>query len=231
MNRKKFGISLVTIGVIFMLTMSPLVVAGIIVLALGIAELHSYKKRLENSDTTISWGRVAIIGVGILVLTFLLFPEAETAQPQNTQLDQQTVGVSPPTREELLQLVNEERAKVGVAPLSADPMLEESAQWKADDMVTFSYFDHKRPGESVNNGLDYLAKLDLEAGDRCSYIGENIVDNVNVETGEPYDNTSIGAVNAWVNSEPHHKAMIDPKYTLTGFGISGTKVVEHFCQQ
>jgi len=29
----------------------------------------------------------------------------------------------------------------------------------------------------------------------------------------------------------HHTAMIDAKYTLTGFGIANDQIVEHFCQQ
>src|SRR5262249_44174159 len=47
---------------------------------------------------------------------------------------------TPATREELLRLVNDERAKVGVAPLAVDERLNGSAQRKTDDMAKFNYF-------------------------------------------------------------------------------------------
>lgn len=42
-------------------------------------------------------------------------------------------------------------------------------------------------------------------------------------------NTTQGALNWWMNSKPHHDAILNSEYTLTGFGIAGNKVVEHFC--
>lgn len=141
--------------------------------------------------------------------------------PSSNQTVAETAKSS--TAEELLTLVNDERAKNGVAPLVIDPMLTESAQWKADDMKKYGYFGHVKPGETEANGLAYLDKLNNAQG-RCQRIGENLTNNI-------HTNDSLSAVAAWIRSEPHHLAMIDPKYSLTGFGISGTKIVEHFCQQ
>lgn len=127
---------------------------------------------------------------------------------------------TPPTRVELLSLVNAERMKNGVAPLTENPLLDQSAQWKAVDEVTFDYFGHVKPGTTGNNGLDYLNTIDKQ----CVYVAENLQGN------PPNDNNSQAAFTAWVNSKPHHAAMIDPKYTLTGFGIDENEIVEHFCQ-
>lgn len=124
-----------------------------------------------------------------------------------------------PTREELLKLVNEERAKVNVAPLTIDPLLEQSAQWKADDMTNNNYFGYARPGETIDNGLEYLDSL----GPNCVYIGENI------SWGKD-KNTSQSAMASWINSQSHYETMVDPEFTTTGFGISGDKIVQHFCQ-
>lgn len=128
---------------------------------------------------------------------------------------------TPPTTAELLTLVNAERAKVHVAPLTIDSRINSSAQYKASDMVTRNYFDHKDPVTGKLNGLDKLNELDKD----CSYVSENIA-----EINNPADFTSQGAITGFVNSPPHYAAMINPVYKTTGFGIAGNKVVEQFCQ-
>jgi len=131
----------------------------------------------------------------------------------------QEIKPDPPTRSELLRLVNQERAKHGVAPLKEDAQLDSTAQWKADDMNTRHYFGHYDPETGKRNGLD---KMMDNVGSRCTFISENILEN-------DADNTSKGSVATWISSKPHHLAMIDKQYVYTGFGISGTYVVEHFC--
>mgnify|MGYP007083455331 CR=1 FL=1 len=131
----------------------------------------------------------------------------------------------PATKEELLRLVNEERAKVGVAPLVLDAKLEQSAQWKADDMVTYNYFDHVSPNDG-KHGYEYIN----DVGIYCRTDGENIT----TDTGAGI--TASATVSRWVDSKPHYAAMINPDNTLTGFGISirsnGQLIaVEHFCEQ
>lgn len=126
----------------------------------------------------------------------------------------------PPTGASLLALVNTERAKVHVTPLTEDSRLDASAQYKAQDMVTRNYFAHADPITGKDNGINKIFEL---TGGLCSYGSENLTDNTVV-------NDSQHAVDTWVKSKPHYEAMVNPRYTLTGFGIEGTKVVEHFCQ-
>lgn len=129
---------------------------------------------------------------------------------------------SEPTRAQLLTLVNAERAKHGAAPLKEDVRLDASAQMKAQDEQTYGYFGHVSPSTSPFAGKQgYL--LINDTGIYCKTDSENLT------TGTP--NTAEAAVSAWIASTPHHKAMIDNTYTLTGFGISGDNIVEHFCQQ
>lgn len=184
---------------------------------------------------------VAVFIEGLVILSYNL----HTNSPKPVQTSAvKPVKDNPPTRAELLKLVNAERKKHGVAPLKESPLLDKSAQWKADDEVKYNYFGHVKPGTTGNDGLDYLNSLKPP----CSYIAENLVDNVattqdvykklettsgtiNTSTSDkPYLNTAKGTVNAWIKSPAHHKAMINPRYSLTGFGINGTEVVEHFCQ-
>ena len=136
----------------------------------------------------------------------------------------QSTSELPLTHDNLLRLVNDERAKVGVAPLTIDPMLNQSAQWKANDQEAYGYFGHVKPGETGNNALDFLQQLDNASGDRCDHISENLT-----WMTDDSELTATAAVQWWKGSESHYKAMIDPSYTLTGFGILHDSAVQHFC--
>lgn len=127
------------------------------------------------------------------------------------------------TRENLLMLVNEERAKVGVAPLVIDEMLNQSAQWKAEDMKIHNYRAHVKPGETSPNGLEYLKVLNQQQM-KCRYISENIA-----WMRDETDLSATAAIEGWKGSEKHYAAMVNPEYTLTGFGIANDVAVEHFC--
>jgi len=155
------------------------------------------------------------VAVGIKQVYSLYSPPvAPVASTQTVQPEQK-----PPTVDELLRLVNAERVKVGVAPLVIDERLNQSAQYKAQDMIDRNYYAHKDPDTGLNNGLAYAKTI----GAPCQiWISENIVMN---------SHSSLFAVSEWKNSPPHYKAMIDPRYESTGFGIAGDKVVEHFCDE
>lgn len=130
----------------------------------------------------------------------------------------------PLNNDNLLRRVNEERAKMGAAPLVIDNMLSESAQWKADDMVALGYWGHIKPGEEGANGLLFL-EHDLGASRKCSYVGENLAYNKDMSELSTDD-----AVNGWLGSESHYKAMIDPTFLYTGFGTKAHVAVQHFCR-
>jgi len=154
-----------------------------------------------------------LIGSGLFVMNADSTPNvAPVATVQPVQKPQ------PPTVDELLRLVNEERAKVGVAPLVIDARLNQSAQKKADDMVKNNYFAHVSPVDG-REGYTYIFDVMPE----CSYGSENYA----------YDNDGLSsgrAMTLWENSPPHIKAIKDPAYSSTGFGISADRVVvEHFC--
>lgn len=163
---------------------------------------------------------ISVLGVlfvgtaSVAVLSLQPHTEAYTA-PQAAVIVEQL-----PTVAELFALVNEERAKVGVAPLVLDERLNQSAQFKTDDMLTRNYFGHNDPITGTHNGTQKGFEL---MGSECKSIGENLTDN-------SYVNDSKTAIQAFKDSPAHFKAMIDAKYASTGFGISGTKVAQHFCQ-
>ena len=69
----------------------------------------------------------------------------EVAQEQKQEQPKSKYDVGPPDAQEMLELVNQERAKVGAAPLKLDERLNASAQEKADDMQNRDYYGHISP--------------------------------------------------------------------------------------
>ena len=137
-------------------------------------------------------------------------------QTQSTAGPSQVKEIVPLNADKILELVNAERAKVGVAPLVSDPRLVATAQARADDMVARNYFSHYDPvtGES-------LVKI-KPTNPQCVSASENI---------SSYQPNSNEVVTGWVNSRAHYAAMVDARYTLTGVAVKNRIVVQHFCQQ
>ena len=147
---------------------------------------------------------------------------AGVAQKQAEEQPKSKYDVGPPDAQEMLELVNQERAKVGVAPLKLDERLNASAQEKADDMISRNYRDHVSP-EGIH-GYELVFK---HASGECRHAGENLAWRTNNTVG-----TTRDAFNWWMNSELHRKAIQNPKYTKTGIAIGSDNqvVVQHFCQ-
>lgn len=152
---------------------------------------------------------LTMVGYGGMHVYSTLTAKPHTAQA-NGQIQQATAPeptkyeVGPPDAQELLELVNAERAKVGVAPLVIDERLNQSAQAKADDMAKNNYFGHVDANGKHGYGYvkDYAPGL-------CKQASENIV-------GE---DSSSDAVDWWISSPAHYTAMTSTDYALTGFGI------------
>ena len=142
----------------------------------------------------------------------------EAARVQ-TEPEKDKYDVGPPDAQEMLELVNQERAKVGVAPLKLDKRLNASAQEKADDMQNRDYYGHVSP-----EGVHGYSLAENRTKGSCGLVGENIIKNL-------YDANSQNTVDGWMNSKPHREAILDPRYTRTGFGISESSIVQHFCEE
>ncbi len=158
---------------------------------------------------------VVIIGIAL----FLWFAYQSTHHTQ-TQPTKQTASQKP--ADQLLSLINAERKKAGVKPLAIDNRLNQSAQWKVDDMVKNSYLGYVKPGDKTASGLNKLFEL---TGKSCSYGNE-----IMVWDSDKRSITPQVAADYWIKSESNHKTIVDPDYTLTGFGIGQYIIVEHFCQ-
>ena len=102
---------------------------------------------------------------------------------------------------QLLALVNEEREKSGLSPLTLDSAATSAAQVRAQEIVT--NFSHTRP-----NGSSFTTALN-EAGVSYRSAGENIA----------YGQTSAAQVmNSWMNSSGHRANILSKNYTKIGIG-------------
>lgn len=118
--------------------------------------------------------------------------------------------------EEVVKLVNQERAKNGLQPLKADWELARVARYKSEDMRDRGYFNHTSPvygspHQMIRNfGISYRAS------------GENIA------AGQ----TSAQAVfNAWMNSSGHRQNILSSNYTHIGVGYAKGGSYGHYWTQ
>ena len=105
--------------------------------------------------------------------------------------------------EQVVTLVNEERAKEGLAPLQIDWELARVAKMKSQDMYDNKYFSHTSP--------TYGSPFDMMKQFGISYksAGENIAKG---------QTSAQQVVDAWMNSEGHRANIMDTKFTHIGVG-------------
>jgi uncharacterized protein YkwD len=157
---------------------------------------------------------IAILAITALVLTGLILYTIQTQKQVVGTSTQVVERIEPPTRAELLRLTNIERQIAGVPILNPDSVLDKTAQERSDDMLARNYFGHFDPitGEGMIDKQD--------AGCKQS---ENQTQNI-------YVNDSDHAIKAFMSSEAHRNALLNPKYTRVGFGITNDIIVQHFCE-
>ncbi len=141
-----------------------------------------------------------------------------TPEPQPEPQPAPDVAGLSADEQQMLNLINEERAKAGVAPLQADMRLVQSARKKSQDMIDNNYFSHTSPT------LGSFAELIRSTtGGDYGYIGENLAGAPSVEI----------AHKNLMNSEGHRKNILNPNYTHIGIGVIdggpyGKMFTQHF---
>lgn len=109
----------------------------------------------------------------------------------------------PALEQQMLELVNQERAREGLAPLRADPELTEVARAHSRDMLARGYFSHGSP-----EGKDALARM---RDARVSYLaaGENLA----------HAPTLAQAHQGLMKSPGHRANILRPAFGRVGIGI------------
>lgn len=106
---------------------------------------------------------------------------------------------------EVVRLVNVERSKNGLQPLTINWQVSRIARYKSQDMINKHYFSHTSPtyGSPFNMMENFGVKF--------SAAGENIA------MGQ---RTPAEVVNAWMNSPGHRANILNPSYTQIGVGLA-----------
>ncbi|MCE4865457.1 CAP domain-containing protein [Clostridioides difficile] len=108
-------------------------------------------------------------------------------------------------QKEVVDLVNVERAKAGLNPLTLDSSISNVATKKSQDMIDNNYFSHNSP--TYGSPFDMLKKF----GVSYKTAGENIA------MGQK---TPKEVVSAWMNSEGHRKNIMNPNFSKIGVGVA-----------
>ena len=131
-------------------------------------------------------------------------PDSAPSNPSTTPEQKPSTDFSS-YQQQVLDLVNAERAKRGISALTLDSSLSSVATKKSQDMVNKNYFDHTSP--------TYGSPFDMMKQFGISYrsAGENIAKG---------QKTPQEVVDAWMNSEGHRKNILNPNFTNLGVGIA-----------
>lgn len=128
-------------------------------------------------------------------------PGTDTETPDNNQPGNDTETPALSYAEQVVKLVNEERAKVGAGALTLDKEIEAAALARAKEIETS--FSHTRP-----DGRNFSTAL-TDAGITFRSSGENIAWGQR----SPED-----VVKAWMNSEGHRANILNTNFTKIGVG-------------
>jgi len=105
----------------------------------------------------------------------------------------------------LVDETNENRSASNLVALKDNPVLDEAARLKANDMAAKGYFAHVSP-----EGLTPWYWFD-KVGYRFSYAGENLAVNF-------VDSQDV--INAWMNSSGHRANILNNYFTEIGIGMA-----------
>lgn len=115
--------------------------------------------------------------------------------------------------DQVVELVNQERAKVGLKALSVDSKLQTMAQDKAIDMFKNNYFDHTSP--------TYGTPFEMMKTYGISYraAGENIAKG---------QSSPAQVMKSWMNSSGHKANILSSNFTAIGVGYQNGVWVQDF---
>lgn len=105
---------------------------------------------------------------------------------------------------EVAQLVNQQRAKAGLKPLTMDWQISRVARTKAQDMQAKRYFSHQSP--TYGSPFDMMRKFNIA----YRSAGENIAQG---------QRSAQEVMNAWMNSSGHRANIMNPSFTHIGVGF------------
>ncbi|WP_141505024.1 CAP domain-containing protein [Paenibacillus luteus] len=115
--------------------------------------------------------------------------------------------------QDVLEMVNAERAKTGLSLLVMDDALSKMALVKAQDLYNNRYFDHNSP--TYGSPFDMMKKFQIN----YNAAGENIA------KGQP---TPKKVMNDWMNSAGHRANIMSSSFTKVGIAYFKSTWVQEF---
>ncbi|MEK6263269.1 MAG: CAP domain-containing protein [Clostridium sp.] len=106
---------------------------------------------------------------------------------------------------EVVVLVNQERAKLGLAPLKNNVELSNVARYKSEDMRDKNYFSHTSP--TYGSPFDMMKKFGID----YMAAGENIAKG---------QTTAAEVMKSWMNSPGHKANILSEDFTEIGVGVA-----------
>jgi len=103
----------------------------------------------------------------------------------------------------LLDLMNSERAKLGLSPLALDSKLVELTRMKSKDLADHGVYSHDSP--TYGSPRDMLKA----AGVKMSFMGENLAGG----------SSAPETLAMWMESQGHKNNILNPAFTHAGVGI------------
>lgn len=107
--------------------------------------------------------------------------------------------------QEVIRLINQERAKQGLPALTENWELSRVARYKSQDMIDKGYFAHQSP--TYGSPFDMMEAFGL----KFSAAAENIAYG---------QRTAAEVVKAWMNSPGHRANILSRSYRYTGVGAA-----------
>lgn len=143
----------------------------------------------------------------------------ETTTPETTTPDTTTPDSSttPNTQGDLIQgvfdLVNKERAAVGLNALLWHDDLMDAAQFKSEEMASLKYFSHTSPVYGSFTGIIRL------------YVTQYWTVGENIASGQ---STAASVMNSWMNSSGHKDNILNKDFTHIGIGYANGYWTQQF---
>jgi uncharacterized YkwD family protein len=137
-----------------------------------------------------------------------LKPEGKSNYTENSALGQ--------FETEVASLVNKERAKAGLQPLTLVKDLSGVAEEKANDMSTKGYFSHTSP--SYGSPFDMMKRFGIQ----YTAAGENIAQG---------QRSPEEVMNSWMNSSGHRANILNSQFNQIGIGYKNGYWVQMFVKR
>lgn len=108
----------------------------------------------------------------------------------------------------ILALVNQERNRAGMGPLSFSPQLTNAARQHSAAMAARGFFEHRGDGEP-----DLFERVTASGLD-TDHVGENIF-----ESSESRGSVADDCVQMWLRSPGHRRNLLSPDFAKTGIAV------------